>query len=208
MKKAVLFTFLICILFSVTAQDYKGFKFGWRYGYTTNVGESLGGLTFDLEPAVRINYYTLVFFRLESFLAEDSRTGIITKSMDATAISVGGQYYLFEKGKFRLYAGIGIGFHYPFYSEESQTRSADVTKSTTVEFDSKKRNFVHPRIGFDLGHFNFLIDFNLIPSSDGIRQTSIYDRNTNNSTSTEEKIEVKNSNISIKVGVSFGGGRR
>ena len=173
-----------------------------------NTGESLSGITFDLEPAVRINYYTVSFFRFESILASDSRENNTSRSMDAYSISLGGQYYLFERGRFPFYAGIGLGFYYPYYSEESRFQSGYNQTISSVELSSDRRNLFYPRIGFDFGHFNLLVDFNLIPSSEGIKRTSFYNNTTRISYSSYEDIEINNSYISFKLGFSLGGGSR
>lgn len=207
--KKIFFTFLlISVTIALSAQDYKTFKVGLRYGYNTPLGNTTGGLIQDLEPAIRINYYTIVFLRFERQYISQYSDYAKDAYVEGLSYSIGGQYYIREWGDLRMYAGLGFGQHYDAYSFNSSSSSSNTSNSESIDVESGFKFLIYPRIGFDYGHFNFLIDINLIGNSDGIKRTSIYNRNTRISTTTEENITISNSYLSFKLGVSLGGGKR
>ena len=92
--------------------------------------------------------------------------------------TLNGQYY-FSNNSFRPYVGLGFGLY--------TLAAVSVGDVTALEAESKFG--VYPRLGFDWGHFNMSIDYNMIPKSD-VGEGSF-----------------KNSYIGVRLGVSIGGGR-
>jgi len=72
--------------------------------------------------------------------------------------------------------------------------SADVSVNSKLGF--------YPRVGFDLGHFNFIFDYNLIPAT---KQALTFD---SNGVSITDEVNIKNSYFSAKIGFSIGGGTK
>ncbi len=95
------------------------------------------------------------------------------------------QYY-FNNNSFRPFVGAGFGL----YSIKAATFEDD-GEAFVAGKDESKIGF-YPRVGFDAGHFQLSIDYNLVGAS---------------------KIEgedgkFKNSYIGVRLGAFFGGGRK
>ena len=103
--------------------------------------------------------------------------------------TLSGQYYFSNKG-FRPFVGAGTGV-YRIGSVAVSTTSADgdaaVASSTKFGF--------YPSVGFDAGHFNMQLEYNLIGSSAA-------------GTVNGEEVKIKNSYFAIKTGFSISGGRK
>lgn len=189
MKKLTLITlFILCLNTIVNAQnEFKKIKVFTGLGYAAPNGGG-GGFIFDFEPAYRIIDPIAVGFRFEAAgLVKD----VDGESLDLSLVvsyTLNGQYY-FTNGGFRPYIGIGLGvYEFGSVSLDSQSGSAD----TDSQFG------FYPRIGFDAGHFNLNVDFNIVPDSEiqGI------DLNGNSIIT-----NIKNSYIGIRIGGVIGGGR-
>ncbi|WP_224999849.1 hypothetical protein [Cesiribacter sp. SM1] len=174
------------------AQEYKPFKIGVGLGYAIPGGEGAGGgILIYGEPMYRINDAIAVGLRLESALVvrglsstEDSYSGDIA---GISSYTLSGQYY-FSNGGFRPLAGLGLGLYSLSAVTLESTGDSGAGASTTFGF--------YPRVGFDAGHFNLLLEYNLIPATEL------------ESTSGADPIKVKNSYFAIKAGVSILGGRK
>lgn len=193
MKKISLLSLLVlCAGLVASAQEYKPFKVGVGLGYALTTGDGAkGGVLLYLEPAYRVSDPLLVGIRLETAAVTRGFSEDVLASggsIDVAAIgsfSAFGQYY-FSTGSFRPFIGAGAGF----FTLAAVSGSAQGTVVTAVEA-SNKFGF-YPRVGFDLGHFNMSVDFNLIPASETIGGLA----------------EVKNSYLGFRAGFSIGGGKK
>ncbi|MEO1051409.1 MAG: outer membrane beta-barrel protein [Bacteroidota bacterium] len=178
------------------AQEYRPFKVGLGFGYASPAGEgSRGGVLLYLEPAYRVSDQISVGLRLESAImgrAIGNEDGADIDLSGNGSYTVNGQYYL-GNGTFRPLVGLGLGI----YSLANISLTTDVSGSSG-EISAGSEFGFYPRVGFDLGHFNFSIDYNIIPSS-----TNQVEFTTGN----PEEVEVKNSYLGVRFGFSIGGGR-
>ena len=183
------------------AQEYKPFKFGLGLGYAMPSGEGAGGgVLFYGEPMYRIKDEIAVGLRMEGALVAKATLGPdgtydsgTLKAAGISSYTLNGQYYL-SNNTFRPLVGLGFGLYSVSTvagTGDSQTASVGVAKENKFGF--------YPRIGFDAGHFNMSLEYNLIPSSE------VPSMDTNGAAST---IDVKNSYLGIKIGGSISGGRR
>ena len=192
MKKLSLLSLLVlCAGLVASAQEYKPFKVGVGLGYAITTGEGAqGGVLLYLEPAYRVSDPLLVGIRLESaIVTRGFSEDVSSVSIDVAGIgsyTVFGQYY-FSNNTFRPFVGAGLGL----YSLAAVSVDAGAFGSGTAVEAGTKFGF-YPRVGFDLGHFNLAVDFNLIPASETIGGLA----------------EVKNSYLGFRAGFSIGGGKK
>lgn len=111
------------------------------------------------------------------------------------SLTVNVQYYLSDED-FRPFVGLGIGLFNIYSSAETDN---GITSVIVEGFDPERRLGFYPRVGFDAGHVNLIIDYNIIGRS---VLTARYNINQ------PATITVKHGYISLKVGISIGGGRR
>ena len=183
---------------AASAQEFKPFKIGIGAGYAMPSGEGAGGgVLLYLEPMYRLSDEIAIGLRLESAAVLKANISPDGTYGDMSVAGIGsytlsGQYY-FSNGGFRPLAGLGLGLYSvtTLAGDSNGNVSNDVTKENKIGF--------YPRVGFDAGHFNLLLEYNLLPASE-IAST---DMNGKASTMT-----VKNSYIGIKLGASILGGRR
>lgn len=189
MKKQLLA--LVLVLFAVVAtadaQDYKKFKVGLGLGYAAP-SDGGGGIAAYLEPAYRVNDQIAIGLRMEvaalaKVVGEDE--GSVSGNGSYT---INGQYYLSD-AKFRPFVGLGLGI-YGLASVSVDGASGDIAAGSEFGF--------YPRVGFDLGHFNFIFDYNIIPATEGVALD-----NTGNLSD----VEIKNGYFAVKLGFSIGGGK-
>lgn len=186
MKKQLLTLALVLFATVLSAQEYKQFKVGLGLGYAAPA-DGGGGVAVYLEPAYRVNDQIAVGLRLET-AALAKVVGDDEGSISGNAsYTVNGQYYLSD-AKFRPFVGLGAGIY--------SIASIGVANSTAEIGGGAEFGF-YPRVGFDLGHFNFIFDYNLIPATEGV---SIDD--LGNATD----VEIKNGYFAVKLGFSIGGG--
>jgi hypothetical protein len=190
MKKisTVLFLMLFAAV-AVNAQEFKKFRLATGLGYAMPGGAGAGGgILYDIEPGYRINDALCVSLRYEGAvvvrgLSEDVAT------YDASAAAIGsytlnGIYYL-SANKFRPYVGAGVGF-FNLAAVSVSSSGGGVAAESKIGF--------YPRIGFDLGHFNINIDYNIVGPSEFTDGTNKY--------------ETKNGYLGIRIGGFFFGGRK
>ena len=193
MKKLLFIAVLAVTYFTANAQDFKPVKVGLGLGYASPAGEgSKVGVLIYLEPAYRIKDEILVGLRIESALMGRSVDGVDSDvSISANgSYSLFGQYY-FSNSNFRPFAGLGFGL-FSLGSVELGSDSGEVSGGSKIG--------AFPRVGFNLGGFNFSIDYNLIPSTESV----LFDEN--NPLGTES--EVKNNYLGVRLGFSLGGGKK
>ena len=195
MKKAFVLMVLVAVFSTDSfSQDFKKFKVGIGLGYGVP-SEGSGGILLYLEPMYRIQDQLSVGLRIESaaFLGKPiSGTPYITSAFGVGSYTVNGQYY-FGNSTFRPFVGAGLGMYI------LAAASTDIA-GTSVNIQAAATVFgFYPRVGFDLGHFNFSIDYNLIPQQS--TDITIGGLGTTQTTSNY-------SYIGIRIGGSFGGGKK
>lgn len=194
--KRVLPILAVVMLASVAsqAQEYKAFKVGIGLGYGVP-SEGSGGVLLYLEPMYRVTDQIGVGLRLESaaFLGQPiSGTPYTTSAFGVGSYTLNGQYY-FGNSTFRPFVGAGLGMF------TLAAASADIAGSS-VSIGAAATVFgFYPRVGFDMGHFNLSIDYNIIPSqeTDIVIGGLITGKQTSNY-----------SYIGLRVGASIGGGKK
>jgi len=190
MKKITLFCLALLTAAAVEAQEFKPFKLGVGLGYAKPGGEGAGGgVLFGIEPAYRVNDALAVGLRME-WAAVIRGLSTSLDSYDASAAAIGsytlnGQYY-FSNNTFRPFVGAGVGL----FSLAAVSVAVDSQSGSSGAAAESKIGF-YPRIGFEAGHFNFTIDYNLIGKT----------------TFEGSDLEIKNSYIGFRIGGFFFGGR-
>ena len=166
------------------AQEFKTFRVGVGLGYALASGKGAkGGVLFNIEPGYRVNDQILANLRIEGAVIGRGYADETSASVDVAALAsytLNGQYY-FNNNNFRPFVGAGFGM----YSLASASVSAGTNGGTSEVAAATKIGF-YPRVGFDAGHFTLSVDYNLVPETNGI----------------------KNSYIGIRFGGFFGGGRK
>jgi len=193
-KIILLFSFLLSVVVLVEAQDFKKFKVGIGVGYGAP-SDGDGGVILYLEPMYRVTDQIAVGLRIESaaFVGQPiSGTPYKIAAFGVGSYTATGQYY-FGNGTFRPFVGAGVGM-YSLAAVSSDFGSGNVTigaAATVFGF--------YPRIGFDLGHFNLLVDYNLIPEQTTTVNLGAFGTTQNTS---------NYSYIGLKIGASIGGGKK
>lgn len=200
MKKIYLvLAFGTILSFSALAQesDLKAFKVDVSFGYAIPGGTGTkGGVIFVIEPKYSVMSNLALGLRLEAaVVARFNGYDVNGDPVDASVKASGSylataDYYFSENYSFRPFAGAGAGI-FTIASAEVNSTSGGVSSG------SKFGGMI--RAGFEVSHFRFGLEYNLVPKTtfDGT------DQNGNNATLTS-----KNSYIGIKLGVCFGGGPR
>ncbi|MBL6448880.1 outer membrane beta-barrel protein [Fulvivirga sp. 29W222] len=188
-------TLLLIGAVAVNAQEYKPFKLGLGLGYASP-SDGGGGVLFEVEPAYRLSDEIAIGLRLGS-AAMARAIGATEGSVSGNAsYTVNGQYYLSNE-KFRPYVGVGVGV----FSLASVSSSVTIGGTTaTAAASSESKIGFYPRVGFDLGHFNVNIDYNIIGASSP-------DVVVTGGTGTVEVDDIKNSYLGVRIGAFFFGGR-
>ena len=143
----------------------------------------------------RVSAQLGIGFRIESaaFLGKPiSGTSFTTAAFGVGSYTLNGQYY-FGTSTFRPFVGAGLGMF------TTVATSIDLgAGSVAIQAAANVIGF-YPRVGFDLGHFNVSIDYNIIPSQETTIQVGgiVTGKQTTNY-----------SYIGIRVGASIGGGKK
>lgn len=194
-KKISVLLVLLLSAVVLKAQEFKPFQLYVGLGYAMPGGEGAGGgFLYDIEPAYRINDQLSAGLRIEGALivrglseSVDSYSGDIA---GISSYSLTGKYY-FSNNSFRPYAGVGVGLFSLAAVSISSTGAGGAAAESKIGF--------FPRLGFDLGHFNVNLDYNIV----GASEAAGFDANGNPKT-----FEVKNSYLGIRIGAFFFGGRK
>jgi opacity protein-like surface antigen len=195
--KRVLPILAVVMLASIASygQEYKKFKVGLGLGYAIPSKGSAGVLLY-LEPMYRIQDNIAIGLRVESAaLAGEAPTGVST-TINVSAVgsyTLNGQYYFGSGGSFRPFAGFGVGIF------QVAAATADINGSNVQLSASSSSIGFYPRIGFDLGHFNVSLDYNIVPE-----QSSQVNVGGLGLVTTTQNY----SYIGIRVGGSIGGGKK
>ena len=199
-------TVLLLVLVAAVAsqaQEFKKFRWNLGLGYAIPGGDGAkGGVLVHSEPAYRVSDQLLVGLRMEfagmlrGYSDGVSAGGSVSFS---GSYALTGQYY-FSNSKFRPFAGLGIGTF--SLASVSALASAD-NQYYYVGASGSKLGFF-PRVGFDVGHFNMSLEYNLV----GKTSLNAYSYTTGAPSTTAPKVDQKNGYIGIKLGVFIGGGRK
>jgi hypothetical protein len=189
MKKLTLL-FALCVLFTVgaNAQEFKKFRWAVGLGYAKPSGEGAGGgVLWATEFGYRLSDPICLSLRIEGAavvrgLSESVNGYDNAEVAGISSYTANGIYYL-SNNKFRPYVGAGVGL----FSLAAVSFDANSAYGAASE---SKIGF-YPRIGFDLGHFNVNIDYNIIGNTkfEGV------------------DVESKNSYLGVRIGGFFFGGR-
>ena len=171
MKKLslLLFTLVTMALTGlVQAQNYKKFKVGLGLGPALDNGDFL--ILGAIEPAYRITDAWAIGLRVESapligYVGSASANTLTSYTLNA-------QFY-FSEGKLRPFVGLGAGT----YLRGSTARSQ-------IGF--------YPRAGFDFGHFNLSLDYNILSRAPSSSTVGTFN----------------NGYFGIRIGGFFGGSKR
>ena len=191
MKKQFLILAFLFIASVASAQEYKKFKLGSGLGWASQSG-GVNGVIIYGEPAYRINDAIAIGLRLEAAGMAKVVEGADAEVTANVSTTLNGQYYL-SNNKFRPFVGAGMGFY--------RTAGFSVTDDGTnaeLDLNPASQFGFYPRVGFDYGHLNFTIDYNIVPSSEeaiGIDGGGF------------RVVDVKNSYLSVKLGISMFGGK-
>ena len=180
----VLITFMLLGLFKIAhSQDLKLIRVGGGIGYASPSGKGgSGGLLYYIEPGYQLKDQILVGLRVERCVttrASKENIGVSIDRAGITSASLLAQYYFGDEA-FRPYAGWGVGL---YFLEEVFANGELATGA-----ESKVGFF--PRVGFELVHFNFSIDYNIIPTSKFVDGSSSV---------------FNNSYFGFRIGATFGG---
>jgi hypothetical protein len=178
----VVFTGFLC-----RAQEYRPFRVSIGGGYAAASGYLSGGIFGTLEPAYRISDRITLGLRGE--IAAIARGDYEGLSVDVdlsriNSLTANGIYY-FESVFVRPFAGFGVG-EYRLSSVEYKIGTSGPTQGT-----GKETKFgMYPRIGIEVGHLAFSIDYNIVAK-----------------TKLPEGAEFKNNYVALRLSVFFGGGK-
>lgn len=185
MKKIFLLCLFAACAYSTSAQEFKKFSVGLGLGYAKPGGEGAGGgILVALEPAYRVNDALQVGLRLETAIVarglSESTADFDASAAGINSYTINGKYY-FSNNSFRPFVGAGVGLY-----------SLAAISFGTAEAKSESKIGFYPRLGFDLGHFNITLDYNIVSPSkfEG------------------SNVETKNSYFGIRLGGFFGGGKK
>lgn len=195
MKICFTFLMLSCITFSsVQGQEFKKFRVGVGLGYAKAGGPGAGGGTmWDIEPGYRLNDRIIANLRFE--LATVVR-GAVDSGVGFTEAHVGsmgfnGQYNLAFRS-LRPFMGFGFGFYQIIINMNDPLIGGPSTDGTDLRFG------FYPRVGVDIGHFTFSVDYNFIPRTQATVPYSGRFVTT----------DFKNNYVGLRLGGYFGGGRK
>jgi len=122
-----------------------------------------------------------------------SGTQFTTGAFGVGSYTINGQYY-FSNNTFRPFVGVGLGMF------TTAAASADISGLGSVSISASTTLFgFYPRVGFDLGHFNFSIDYNILPAQSTQVDLGAFGIQTQTTNYTY---------IGIRLGASIGGGKK
>lgn len=198
MKKV--FTFLcFLVTLSASAQEFKPFKFNISVGYAKPSGPGAsGGVLFSVEPKYGVSDRLDVGLRYE--LAAMARAYTINGQDADGELKAASSFlltgtYLLSDNNFRPYVGAGAGL---FTTAATGFTISDGQGNTDGDIAAGNKFGGMVRAGFKAGHFNFGLEYNLIPKTTGI---------IGGMTGSNLRYESANSYFGIKLGVDIGGGR-
>lgn len=153
-----------------------------------------GGILFDIEPTYRVMDEVAIGLRAEIAVMARVVGDELSSATGLESYSLNGKYYL-SNGTFRPYVGFGLGL---FQLAGVSVKNKNSTNSSLEKIDiaNETKFGFYPRIGFDLGHFNVNIDYNIMGKTN---YTNV---------GTGQKSSIDNNYLGIRIGAFFWGGRR
>jgi hypothetical protein len=204
MRKSIfIFMLLLSHPFFSNAQTFKKIRVGFGGGLSIPDQKEIkkGGIAY-LEPSYRIKDRIAIGVRLEANIANqrDVTNSMFIDYSGVNSCSINGQYYLLQDAiNRRTFIGFGFGiFSTPATSGEGSINGIFISET----FSSENKLGIFPRFGYDMGHFTFMIEYNLGPSA--MKKIVIVENG--NATTTSTKIRL--SYLSIKAGLTIGGGKK
>lgn len=212
MKKVALLFLVLAMAGSANAQVpfLKKIKIGFHPGYVAPSGGG-GGFGYAIEPGFVITDKLAANFRWEGTIFTrdfDEPTGA---TVDVGIGGIGsytlnGVYYLMD-GKFKPFVGLGFGMYNPANVEITVSTAGAGSASTTSDLELDPVFGFYPRVGFNLGHMNFIIEYNIVGDSESEQTTTTVDPITGTSTTSTRTSTFENSYLMVKLGFTlFGGG--
>jgi len=201
MKKLLLAGLTVLCLSSIAnAQNFKPFRVDIMSGWAIPQGDGAkGGVAFSLEPRYSIIDKLSVGLRLEAAIT--ARGWVASDGSSARAdVAASGSYlatsdYYYSNRFFRPFSGVGTGIYsLASASFDANSQNGSVGLAGSTKFGGMIRS------GFELSHFRFAVEYNLIGKS---KQT-VTDGNGN----TLGTAVAKNSYCAIKIGFFIGGGKK
>jgi len=204
MKKALLLLLILAVGGSSYAQEYRKLKGSFHFGYVSPQGGG-GGFGYAIEPGYRITDQLAINLRLEGTIFTRDLDPIDGQTLDVGiggifSTTVNGVYYLMD-GKFRPFVGAGLGMYFPAsVSVEASVDGGGATSGTSSTLEPDPAFGFYPRIGFDFGHFNFVIDYNIVSDSESETTTVVTETNgvTTSTTEVKETLTLENSYLMVK----------
>ncbi len=184
----MLFALVLLVAVGANAQEFKKFRLATGLGYAMAGGKGAsGGFLYAIEPGYRVSDALTASLRIEGAVVVRGLSEDVA-NYNASAAAIGsytlnGIYYL-SNNKFRPYVGAGFGLY--------NLAAVTVSDSGDGGAAAESKFGFYPRIGFDLGHFNINLDYNIVGSTK-FEGTDL---------------ESKNSYIGIRIGGFFFGGRK
>src|SRR5690606_27365452 len=171
MKRIATVLFLVAITAAgASAQEFKTFRVGLGAGYAMPGGKGAkAGALFYLEPGYRISDQLLANLRMEWAVIARGFADEQSAEVDVAAMgsyTLNGQYY-FNNNNFRPFAGLGLGI----YSLAAVSVEASAGGGSVDAVAAKSKFGFYPRVGFDAGHFQFSLDYNIVPETNGVKNS-------------------------------------
>lgn len=187
MRKFALLVLFFFSVYGVEAQVYKKFRVGAGAGFASGSGYTSAGGFGTIEPAWRFSDRLMGGLRVEWAGIARSDIENFSANVDVARIfSFGPNLTWYFAGDIvRTFASVGVA-SYNLLSVQYRLSSGGPIHAT----GQKTEIGFYPRVGLELGHFVFSIDYNIIPK-----------------TRTPET-EFRNSYLAIRLGFFFGGGRK
>ncbi|TAE32896.1 MAG: hypothetical protein EAZ91_03250 [Cytophagales bacterium] len=190
-----LFFTLICCLWSVlcVAQEFKPFKVNTSIGYARPArSTSAGGVLIGVEPKYGLSDHLDIGLRIEGAIM--GRTLELLNWASETRLQFSGSYvltgtYLFTTTDFRPYAGLGVGFF--------RTGGMRLGEDQSILLSASHKPGGMVRAGFKYDHFNFGLDYNIVPTSKYLMDVAPA------KTATAKSF---NSYLGVRIGFDIGGG--
>ena len=178
--KKVSFIILLTVLavtgkLAAQSESYTPWQVDWTLGFASPAGGegAKGGLTFYVEPKFHINDHITVGIRagaagLLKVPVDTNGKAIPGGTFSAAGVgsylATGNYYFQFsEGGKFRPFAGIGLGY--------ATAKGVDLgQKNSSLNIDVKDKSGFGgmARVGFDVSHFCLNVEYTINPKSSGI----------------------------------------
>jgi hypothetical protein len=190
--KLLFFSLLVLITGSASAQVFKPVKVNLSAGYARPLETgATGGILLSLEPKYGLNDRIDLGLRYELALMDHATTfdnGLRASEFKRSSSFVFTGNYLLSESNFRPFVGAGLGV-YTVGGVNFSEGDGGVSGGTKLG--------AMIRAGFKAGHFAVGAEYNLIPSSTGLRTSS---------STVVQRYKSPNAYLGLKIGFDIGGG--